>query len=200
MFTGLIEALATVRDVVWDGPGRRIAIDVPWPDRTVALGDSIALNGVCLTVVGQAGEALEFQAGPETLARSNLGQLRVGDRVNAERALLPTTRLGGHFVQGHVDGVATVADRRREQDWEFVEFRAERSIVRQLVPKGSIALDGVSLTIVTVNSGLFSVMLIPHTLQNTTLGLREVGAIVNVETDILGKYVFQAIQNFHADP
>ena len=200
MFTGIVETLATVRDVVPEGPGRRLVVDASWPSGEAAVGDSVAVNGVCLTIVARDGGLNEFQAGPETLARTNLGELRPGERVNLERALLPTTRVGGHFVQGHVDGVARVVARRREQDWDFVDFTAERSLTDQMVPKGSVAVDGVSLTLVSVSPSSFSVMLIPHTLAHTTLGRRAIGDTVNVETDILGKYVLQAVRNLEARP
>ena len=198
MFTGIVENLANVRGVTAEGPGRVLSIESPWNRGDVAIGDSIAINGVCLTVVECSGELLSFQVGPETLARTNLGELRPGDRVNLERALLPTTRMGGHFVQGHVDGVARVQERRREQDWEWIEFTTDPALTDQMVPKGSVSVDGVSLTLVLVSPGKFSVMLIPHTLANTTLGFREIGSTVNVETDILGKYVLQAVRDLHA--
>lgn len=198
MFTGIVENLANVRGVIAEGPGRLLSVESPWKCAEVAIGDSVAINGVCLTVVQWDSEVFSFQTGPETLARTNLGELRPGDRVNLERALLPTTRMGGHFVQGHVDGVARVAGQRREQDWEWIEFSADRGLTDQMVPKGSVAVDGVSLTLVTVSPGKFSVMLIPHTLANTTLGFREIGSTVNVETDILGKYVLKALRDMQA--
>ena len=193
MFTGIVEKLATVRGVTADGPGRALLIESPWNHGEVDVGDSIAINGVCLTVITCEGTALSFQAGPETLAKTNLGELRPGDRVNLERALLPTTRLSGHFVQGHVDGLAHIAARRREADWEWVEFIAADQLTEQMVHKGSVAIDGVSLTLVTVSSGRFQIMLIPYTLAQTTLGFKSVGAAVNVEIDILSKYVRQAV-------
>ncbi len=200
MFTGIVEILATVRESQSDGPGCRLAIDARWPSGDAAIGDSVAVNGVCLTIVARDADLLAFQVGPETLARTNLCELRPGDRVNLERALLPTTRLGGHFVQGHIDGTARVAARRREQDWDFVEFAADRTLTDQMLPKGSVAVDGVSLTLVSVAPGRFSVMLIPHTLANTTLGQRPVGATVNVETDIVGKYVIKAVRDLELRP
>jgi riboflavin synthase len=198
MFTGIVENLASVRRITADGPGRLLSIESPWGSGEVAIGDSVAINGVCLTVVQRDDHSLSFQAGPETLDRTNLGELRPGDRVNLERALLPTTRLGGHFVQGHVDGVARVDERRHEQDWVWLEFTTDPALTDPMVSKGSVAVDGVSLTLVTVSAGRFSVMLIPHTLANTTLGFREVGSTVNLETDILGKYVLKAVRDLHA--
>ncbi len=200
MFTGIVETLGTVCAVEPDGPGRRLVIERARGDVGCAIGDSIAVNGVCLTVVRWDETTLVFEVGPETLARTNLGALAPGDRVNIERALLPTTRLGGHFVEGHVDGVAQIAERRREGDWEWVEFAAATELTAQMVVKGPVALDGVSLTLVAVSPGRFRVMLIPHTLRNTTLGSKGVGASVNVETDILGKYVFEALRAREATP
>ena len=194
MFTGIVESLAVVRSVTAEGPSRRLAIDVPWDRESTSAGDSISVNGVCLTVVAWTDRTWQFQVGPETLVRSNLGDLGPGDRVNLERALLATDRLGGHFVQGHVDGVARIAERRREEDWDWVDFAAARELTDQMVPKGSVAVDGVSLTLVSVSPGRFRVMLIPHTLANTTLGFRPVGAAVNVEIDILSKYVHQTVR------
>jgi len=200
LFTGLIELLATVRSITAVQPGRLVVIEANWPNGDVAVGDSITVNGVCLTAVTCDRGLLTFQIGPETLLRTNLGELQPSDRVNLERALLPSTRMGGHFVQGHVDDVARIADRRHEGEWEWMDFIANRAITDQMVPKGSVAVDGVSLTLVHVSLGKFGVMLIPHTLANTTLGLKEVGAVVNVETDILSKYVFQAVRNLRSIP
>jgi riboflavin synthase len=152
-------------------------------------GESVAVNGCCLTVVAAAGGRFEVQAGPETLARTNLGGRRPGDCVNLERALRVGDRLGGHFVQGHVDTTATLHERRREGEWEFLAFAIDPAWTPLLVPKGSIAVDGVSLTLVEVTPEGFSVMLIPHTLAVTTLGLIQPGDRVNIETDILAKHV-----------
>ncbi|MEZ6063324.1 MAG: riboflavin synthase [Planctomycetaceae bacterium] len=133
--------------------------------------------------------ALDFEAGEETLSKTNLGRLRTGDPVNLERSLAVGGRLGGHFVQGHVDGVGTVDELRRSNEWVDLWFRVAPDMTRLMVPKGSVAVDGVSLTLVNVESDRFSVALIPHTLEITTLGRRDVGDEVNIELDILGKYV-----------
>jgi riboflavin synthase len=198
MFTGIVEELAVVRSVAAEEPGRRITISSPWQPDGTAVGDSVAVNGVCLTVVCNTDGQLTFQVGPETLVRTNLGGLASGDRVNLERALLATSRLGGHFVQGHVDGFATVAERLRQADWDWLALSCSSDLTNQMVPKGAIAVDGVSLTLVDVSPGRFRVMLIPHTLERTTLGFRAIGDAVNVEVDILGKYVFQAIQSMQS--
>jgi riboflavin synthase len=194
MFTGLVEALGTARRIEGAASGRRLTILEPNIAAGVSLGDSVAINGACLTVVEHDKESLSFQAGPETLQRTNLGELSVGDRVNLERALRLSDRLGGHLVQGHVDGVGRIADRRRDGEWEVVWFHCPAELAAQMVPKGSVAVDGVSLTLMDVAADRFSVALIPHTLQNTTLGLKRPGATVNLETDILAKYVWKCLR------
>jgi riboflavin synthase len=149
----------------------------------------VAVNGCCLTAVEVDGGRWTFQAGAETLSKTNLGRLRAGDAVNLERALPANGRFGGHIVQGHVDGVGTVRSVERRGEWVDMAFTVTPAVARQLVPKGSVAVDGVSLTVVEVGEGGFRVALIPHTLAETTLGRRAPGDVVNIETDVLGKYV-----------
>jgi riboflavin synthase len=188
MFTGLVESLGTVTRVADAGAGRRLIVS----DRlaaSLAVGESIAVNGVCLTVVVLRGDEFDFDIGPETLRRTNLGTLKPGDRVNLERSLRVGDRLGGHFVQGHIDGVGTIDTRHRQGEWDDVWFRCPAELTRLMVPKGSIAVDGVSLTLVNVEAERFSVMLIPHTQVMTTLGLKQPGDAVNIETDMLAKHV-----------
>lgn len=190
MFTGLIEGLGTVSDAIVEGAGTRLVVMPPaalWAG--TAIGDSVAINGCCLTVVAAAADRWTFQAGPETLTRTNLGRLRRNDSVNLERALPVAARLGGHFVQGHIDGCATVERILPDGPWVTIWFRAAQDLTRQMVSKGSVAVDGVSLTLVEVETDRFSVALIPHTLAATTLGIRRERDEVNVETDILAKYV-----------
>jgi riboflavin synthase len=191
MFTGLVEGLGRVEQCVAEGLGRRFTIS--WPDLPaidpLKLGESVAINGCCLTVVAAEGDRFEVQAGPETLARTNLDDQRPGDRINLERALRLGDRLGGHFVQGHVDTTAILRERHTEGEWEFLSFEIDPDWAVLLVPKGSIAVDGVSLTLVEVRRDGFSVMIIPHTLAVTTLGLIQPGERVNIETDILAKHV-----------
>jgi len=153
------------------------------------LGESVAVSGCCLTIAAVAQARFEVQVGPETLARTNLGDKKAGDRVNLERALKVGDRLGGHFVQGHIDTTAVLRERRREGEWEFLSFGIDSSWNALLVSKGSIAIDGVSLTLVDVWPDAFSVMLIPHTLAVTTLGIIRPGDRVNLEIDILAKHV-----------
>jgi riboflavin synthase len=193
MFTGLVEALGTVQRVEADGAGRQLILHAPTLADGAALGDSVAINGACLTIVELADGRLSFQAGPETLRLTNLGELKAGDRVNLERALRVGDRLGGHLVQGHVDGLGRLAERFRQGAWEMVWFECPAALAQQMVPKGSIAVDGVSLTLVDVTADRFSVALIPHTLDHTTLGFKQPGATVNLETDLLAKYVQKAL-------
>ena len=155
----------------------------------MAIGDSIAINGCCLTVIGIDGDRFAFQAGEETLRRTNLGRLQAGSRANVERSLKAGDRLGGHFVMGHIDGPGTLASRRDDGDWATFRFTAAGELTRQMASKGSIAIDGVSLTLVDVENSGFSVALIPHTLSVTTLGRLQPGDTVNLETDVLAKYV-----------
>ncbi len=189
MFTGLVEVLGRIERVIDENQGKRLMLVWPGLDSALAIGESVAVNGCCLTVVVGEGERFEVQAGPETLLRTNLGDRRAGDGVNLERSLRVGDRLGGHFVQGHIDTTAVLFERRQEGEWEFLAFTLDPSWTRLLVSKGSIAVDGVSLTLVDVWAGGFSVMLIPHTLAATTLGLLKPGNRVNIETDILAKHV-----------
>jgi riboflavin synthase len=188
MFTGLVQCLATVRGVEAAGPGRRLLVHAPAISRRAAVGDSIAINGCCLTVVANAGECLSFEAGAETLARTNLGQLAPGSRVNLEPSLRVGDALGGHYVTGHVEAVGSLVARQDDADWSTCWFSFPPELARYMVGKGSIAVDGVSLTLVDVEKDCFSVALIPHTLSATTLGLLGAGDRVNLETDILARY------------
>jgi riboflavin synthase len=189
VFTGIVEGLAEVVRQVPEPPGLLVALAPPWPPDETAIGESICVNGCCLTVVDRSGGLLSFQAGPETLTRTTLGELRPGARVNVERSLRATDRLGGHLVTGHVDAVGSLALRRDEGDWTVMWFDLPPCLSRYLAPKGSIAVDGVSLTLVDVLVDRFSVALIPHTLSATTLGAIGPGGRVNLETDLLAKYV-----------
>ena len=190
MFTGLIEGQGSVKAINPQSGTMRLTIDFPSEVFAgLAIGDSVAINGCCLTVVELSDSAAAFEAGAETLSKTNLGRLIVGHRVNLERALRADARLGGHIVQGHVDGVGEVDAIERDGDWVTMWFRLPTELLRYMVKKGSVAVDGISLTVVHVDEHRFSVALIPHTLDVTTLGQRGVGDTINIETDILAKYV-----------
>ena len=195
MFTGLVERMGEVRQIEPDGAGGRILVLVaPGFAAELALGESVAVNGACLTVIARDADSIQFQAGPETLRRTNLGKLTPSDRVNLERALRLSDRLGGHLVQGHIDGVGHIIERQSQGDWETVWFACPPELAKQMVSKGSVAVDGVSLTLVDVAAARFSVALIPHTLTNTTLGFKQPGATVNLETDLIAKYVSKYLE------
>ena len=190
MFTGLVQALGTVTRTEPDGAG---GLTLTVAEGTIAphvvVGESIAVNGACLTALAPTATAFAFQCGPETLAKTTLGDLRPGDRVNLERALRMGDALGGHFVSGHVDGVGRIAAREPSGDWQTLWFDIPTELDPLLVQKGSLAIDGVSLTLVEVKPGRVSVMLIPHTLASTTLGFKSVGGRVHLEADLLAKHV-----------
>jgi len=150
--------------------------------------------------VDRTEETFSFQVGPETLRCTNLGELAAGARINLERAVAVGARLGGHIVQGHIDGQGRIASRQRQGDWDLVWFHCPPELARQMVPKGSVAVDGISLTVVDVSATGFSVALIPHTLQETTLGFKEPPASVNLETDLLAKYVWKYLEGMNLAP
>jgi riboflavin synthase len=193
MFTGLVQSLAEVVDLVAEPPGVRLVIRDPAIASVARIGDSIAINGCCLTVVANDGERLTFQAGEETCSRTNLGQLVPGAKINLEQSLRAGDPIGGHYVTGHIDAVGTVDSRQDNADWCTMWFCAPPAQLVQMASKGSVAVDGVSLTLVEVEQSRFSVALIPHTLASTTLGQRRVGDSVNIETDVLAKYVERQI-------
>jgi riboflavin synthase len=196
MFTGLVEAMGVVERVTAEPPGVRLAVRQPEVLGEARVGESIAINGCCLTVVAARQGTAEFEAGAETLARTNLGRLQGGAHVNLERSLKVGDRLGGHFVTGHIDSLGWLDRRETEGDWATYWFRVPPPLTRHMAGKGSIAVDGVSLTLVAVERERFSVALIPHTLQVTTLGRLREGDAVNLETDILAKYVEQQVRWF----
>ena len=189
MFTGLVQSLGTVSEVHETADGVRLAIESPVAAE-LSEGDSVAVNGVCLTAVGLcAGERFGADVMHETLRRSSLGSVEAGSSVNLELPLRASDRLGGHIVQGHVDGVGVVAARREEGFAKVVTIEADPSLLRYVVEKGSIAVDGVSLTVARVDGESFDVSLIPETLERTTLGSAAAGAPVNLEVDVVAKYV-----------
>lgn len=195
MFTGIIETIGTVRQTS-QGAGRmRISVDIGRLAEGTVLGDSIAVNGVCLTVCGLNGTCAAFDVSTETVRRSNLTSLKIGSKVNLERAMSAQGRFGGHIVQGHVDGTGKIAAIRKQAD--FAEFRFETSpdLLKQMVLKGSVAVDGISLTVSKLDKTGFEVALIPTTLAETTWDTAKVGDTVNIETDILVKIIQKQIQN-----
>ena len=189
MFTGIIEELGTVV-----ASGTRLVVNCSTVLEDAREGSSIAVNGVCLTVLGLTANSFAADLAPETLARTNLGDLRAGSRVNLERPVTPSTRLSGHIVQGHIDatGEVTSLDELRDGNW-WLNVRVPPALDRYLVHKGSVAIDGISLTIATLDNEILGVTIIPHTYANTTLGSRRLGDRLNLEVDVLAKHVEKLI-------
>jgi len=189
MFTGIVEELGTIESVEDQGDAVRLGVRAATVLEDTGLGDSISVNGCCLTVVSTDGAVWAADVMQETLDKTSLSGVQPGDRVNLERAVTADQRLGGHIVQGHVDDVGTVVRRTPSEHWEVIEISLPGSLARYLVDKGSITVDGVSLTVVEAGDESFTVSLIPETLARTTLGFRQPGDRVNLEVDVLAKYV-----------
>ena len=187
MFSGIVEAVGRIRGAAPTAAGTRLAIDSPF--ESLALGESVCVSGVCLTVVGISEAGFDADVSPETLRRSKLGQLRAGDAVNLERSLRVGDRLSGHLVFGHVDGIGTLVAAEADGDSLLLRFAAPPTITRYLVEKGSIAVDGVSLTVFDCREDAFSVAVIPHTADVTTIGRLQAGESVNLESDMIARYV-----------
>jgi len=198
MFTGLIQAVGQLAARAPRGAGARLSLRVPFAH--LVLGESIAVAGVCLTVDAVTGDGFEADASPETLAKTTLGALAAGDRVNLERALKLEDRLGGHIVSGHVDGVGRLVSRSRMDDAERLVFRAPRELLRFIAPKGSIAVDGVSLTVNEAEGETFAVAIIPRTAKETTLCALAVGDAVNLEIDVVARYVLHGLESGTSSP
>jgi len=196
MFTGIIEGLGTVRSATRTGGGMGMHVQGDFPLEGIRVGDSIAVNGACLTAVEIDESAFTVDVAPETLSRTTLGQIKVGDRVNLERALCLGDRLSGHLVTGHIDGMATVKSRRPLANAILFAFTVPEGLGRYIVEKGSVAIDGISLTVNACDQRGFEVSVIPHTAGITTMGLRRAGDLVNIETDMVGKYVERFTQHF----
>lgn len=195
MFTGIVERVARITRLEAVAGRAELEVEVGGEiAREVKLGDSVALSGTCLTVVAVRGERLVFQVVPESLRVTSLGSRKAGGALNLERAMRADARLDGHIVQGHIDGVGTVRDVRADGDDQLVRIDCGPELAVQLVPKGSIAVEGVSLTLIAPDEHGFSVALIPHTRAVTTLGSLERGQPVNLELDVLGKYVFRYLE------
>lgn len=189
MFTGLIEDLGTLSELRQGRDTASLTVATALPMNELCLGESIAVNGVCLTVTGFGGGRFTADVSPETLEKSTLGTLQRGGPVNLERALRLSDRLGGHLVTGHVDGLARLIERTRQGNAWYLAFHLDPQLAGQLVTKGSVAVDGISLTVNEVQDERFAVTVIPHTLARTTLAACQVGGRVNIETDLIGKYV-----------
>jgi riboflavin synthase len=189
MFTGIIENKGKVLRIEFRGHEKKLTLELPFDLTDVQLGDSINVNGACLTVVGKKGQTIELDLSPETLEKTTLAKVREGEKVNIERALRLSDRLGGHIVTGHIDGIGTITERIKERDFLHLKIRIPQSVSRYVVQKGSIAIDGISLTVNECRAEEISLTLIPYTLEKTTLMSKKVGDEVNVEADILGKYV-----------
>ncbi|MBI2471388.1 MAG: riboflavin synthase [Planctomycetes bacterium] len=195
MFTGIIEHLATVKKLSLKAGGAELFLDFSDFYKGLKLGESIAINGVCLTVKGISGQIISFDVSSETLKKTTLEELRNAEKVNIERALRVGDRLGGHFVTGHVDGIGTIKAKKQSADQCTMSFSVESKFTDMMIEKGSVAIDGISLTIVNLVDGAFSVALIPYTLASTTLGFKRVGDQVNIEIDMMGKWVKKLLKN-----
>jgi len=195
MFTGLIQAIGMVKSVRQSPGAILLTVDLSELARDAKIGDSIAIDGVCLTVSQISGSCAGFEVSSETLAKSTIGGLKPQSKVNAESALKPTDRFGGHFVQGHIDGTATIKAVQRHGEFADMKFVAGPELLSQMVVKGSVAVDGVSLTIAAMDKTAFTVAVIPQTLGATTLGTAKPGDSVNIETDIIVKTVMKQLEN-----
>lgn len=189
MFTGLVAELGTVQRLDRQGESYHLTVSAVKVMQNLKIGDSVAVNGACLTVVDMHDSVFTADVMPETVRLTNIGSLHAGDKVNLERTLRLCDGLDGHIVSGHVEGLGTIISRRPEGIANVVEIAAEARLLRYILPKGSIAIDGISLTVTAVTDSSFSVAIIPHTAKETTLGFKGVGDKVNLETDIIGKYV-----------
>ena len=189
MFTGIIEELGTLREENTTSTGKQFMISARKVLDGLTTGESISVNGVCLTVVHCDKKSLCLDLVHETLDKSNLGGLKIGAQMNLERALKLSTRLGGHILQGHVETVGVILEKEKDGEGAIITVRLDKKWMKYCVPKGSIALDGISLTIASTSENIIKVALIPHTLEQTTLGIKDKSATLNIETDIIGKYI-----------
>lgn len=197
MFTGIIQEIGTVVQARAVAGGMELAVEATAAESS-RIGDSIAVNGACLTVAKLDERVFYADVSPETLVKTTLGAFRPGIKVNIELPLAAGERFGGHFVQGHVDTVGTVVEKRNEGAFVVMGFSAPQEFMRYLVPKGSVAVDGISLTVIDLEETLFRVSLIPHTLEVTTLGMVSIGDKVNLEADMIGKYVYEYLNGQRA--
>ena len=189
MFTGIIEGLGTITAIRPSNQGKRLLIDADFPLDQTKIGDSIAVSGVCVTVVMVGGKRFEVDLSPETLAKTTFGMAKIGDRVNLERALRLSDRIDGHLVSGHIDGIGSVQQRKTIGNAIIVVIGVPEFLSRYMITKGSVAVDGISLTINNRAKDCFDVSIIPHTAKLTTIGFKKAGDYVNIETDMIGKYI-----------
>lgn len=195
MFTGIIEHLASVKKLVLRDGGGELFLDINDFYKDLKLGESIAINGACLTVKEIRDQITSFDISHETLKRTTLGTLRYAENVNIERALRVGDRMGGHFISGHVDGLGIIREKKQSAGQGTFTFSTEKIFTDMMIEKGSIAVDGISLTLVRVTDGIFSVALIPYTLASTTLGFKKMGDRVNIEIDMMGKWIKKLLMN-----
>lgn len=196
MFTGLIEAICTVKSVRRSGGSMQLTIDLGKLADGCRIGDSIAVKGACLTITALNGNLATFDISSETLVKSNMGELKPSSQVNVERAIKADSRFGGHFVQGHIDGTATIKSIEKQDQFANIKFAADKELLDNMIVKGSVAVDGISLTVVDITENSFSVALIPETLKKTTLSTAKIGNVVNIETDIVVKTVKKLLEKF----
>ena len=200
MFTGIIEEIGIIDSIIDKPLGMRFKISAIKIMEDLKIGDSIAVNGVCLTVVNCTDNSFFLDIVDETLEKSNLGDLKKGDDVNLERSLKVSDRFGGHIVQGHIETIGVILDKQKKDDGALVSIGLDPEWMRYCIPKGSIAIDGISLTIAKIEANIIKVALIPHTLKNTTLGKKNKSDTLNIETDIIGKYVTNLLSFDEDDP
>lgn len=189
MFTGIVEETGTIKKIEKGTSSCRLTVEADKVLQGSEIGDSIAVNGVCLTITGMSGHLFTADVMAETIRRSNLGTLSSGSRVNLERAMAADGRFGGHIVSGHIDGTGVITEYTREENAIWVTITCDKKLLKYIIEKGSITIDGISLTVAYVDDCCFKVSIIPHTAEETTLIRRQIGAVVNLENDVIGKYV-----------
>ncbi len=189
MFTGIIEGLGVIREIKTSGKGGVFSIEAGFELDRTKIGDSVSVSGACLTVVRIAGKVFTVDVSPETLSKTTFGKARIGDRVNLERALRFSDRLDGHLVSGHIDGTGRIIGQKTESNAILISFGVPESVARYMIEKGSVAVDGISLTINACDKKGFEIAVIPHTAKLTTIGFKQTGDAVNIETDMIGKWV-----------
>ena len=199
MFTGIIEGTGTISGIKPAGQSRRMAINADYELDNTKIGDSIAVNGACLTVVSFSGKRFEVDVSPETVAKTTLGKAKIGDRLNLERALCISDRIDGHLVSGHIDGIGTIKSRKTQENAIIITFNVPRTVAYYIIKKGSVAVDGISLTVNECDHESFQVSIIPHTAKLTTFAFKKISDSVNVETDMIGKYVERFVTQIKPD-